>query len=154
MAAAVGLALVTAGCSLFGSDDRGQEIDVVTVEVGDCLRAPEKSQAQIVTVRKVDCKEPHEHEVYATEPFAGVDGATPGGYPGDAALTAFAQARCLEEFEGYVGVDYRDSSLFFTWLLPSPRGWEGEGKHRDRSVVCLVTGTGEPRTGSVRQTGL
>lgn len=155
--AAVGTLAVlalTTGCGLFGSDDRSEEVGVLDVAVGDCLLAPETVEIDIATLRRVDCAEPHEQEVYAVEPFVGADGATPEEYPGEAVLTTFAEGRCLEAFEQYVGVDYRDSSLFFTYLLPSPRGWQGAGQEADRSVVCVVTTTGEQLTASVRETGV
>lgn len=153
--AVVSLAVLalTSGCGLFGSDERGEDVGVLDVGVGDCLLAPETVEIEIGTLRVVDCAEPHEQEVYAVEPFVGADGETPEEYPGEAVLTSFAEGRCLEAFEGYVGVDYRDSSLFFTYLLPSPRGWQGAGQEADRSVVCVVTTTGEQLTASVRETG-
>lgn len=150
----LGVVALTAGCGLLGSDDRSEQLDVLEVRERDCLLAPEGTPSEIVTVRRVDCDEPHQHEVYAIVPFIGTDGTPPQDYPGEAALTTFAEARCLEAFEDYVGVDYRDSSLYFTWLLPSARGWQGAGSTRDRDVVCLITTTGEPRTGSVKNPGL
>jgi hypothetical protein len=155
-AAVGGLAVLglTTGCGLFGPDERGEEVGVLDVGVGDCLLAPETVAAEIGSLRVVDCAEPHEQEVYAVEPFVGADGGTPDDYPGEALLTSFAEGRCLELFAEYVGVDYRDSTLFFTYLLPSPRGWQGAGQQADRSVVCVVTTTGEPLTASVRDTGI
>lgn len=153
-AAACAVLALTAGCGLFGSEERGELTGVLELAVGDCLLAAQEVQTEIQDVRVVDCAEPHEQEVYAIEPYVGADGATPEDYPGEAALTSFAEGRCLEAFAGYVGVDYRDSSLFFTYLLPSPRGWQGAGQTEDRSVVCVVTTTGEQLTQSVRGTGI
>lgn len=139
-----------AGCGLFGPDEPGDAVGVLELEEGDCLLAPAEPQAEITTVRTVDCAQPHEQEVYLVEPFVDADGGTPKEYPGDATLTAFAEGLCLEEFEGYVGVDYRDSSLYFTYLLPSARGWQ----QGDRSVVCVVTTTGEQLEASVLRAGI
>lgn len=154
--AAVGALAVlglTAACGVFGSDERGEETPVLEVGVGDCLLASQVG-VEIGALRVVDCTEPHEQEVYAVEPYVGADGRTPEDYPGEAALTTFAEGRCLELFAEYVGVDYRDSSLFFTYLLPSPRGWQGAGQEADRSVMCVVTTTGDQLTASVRDAGL
>ncbi|EYR62628.1 septum formation protein [Actinotalea ferrariae CF5-4] len=145
--------LALAGCGLFGSDERGDVVGVLELEVGDCLLAPQEVQAEVGSVRLVPCTDPHEQEVYAVEVYEDADGATPEEYPGEAVLTSFAEGRCLETFAGYVGTDYRDSSLFFTYLLPSPRGWQGAGREADRSIVCVVTTTGEQLTSSVRQSG-
>ena len=46
----------------------------------------------------------------------------------------------------YVGIDYLDSDLFFTYLVPSPRSWEQD----DRQVLCMITTAGEPLRGSVK----
>ena len=49
-----------------------------------------------------------------------------------------------------MGVDYRDSELFFTYLLPSPRSWEQD---EDRTTLCFVTTTdGAQLTQSVEGT--
>jgi hypothetical protein len=135
-----------AGCSLFGGDDRGTAVSVVEVEVGECFRAPDEVATELTEIDRVDCDEPHEQEAYANVPVADADGRQPETYPGDAALKDFADGACAERFADYVGVDYRDSSLYFTYLLPTARGWETE----DRSVTCFITTTGEQLTESVQ----
>ena len=136
------------GCSLFGDDDGTTEVAVTDVAVGECYRAPGEVTAEVTELDRVHCTEPHEQEAYANLPV------TPGGeepetYPGEAELKAFADGSCAEAFAEYVGVDYRDSALYFTYLLPTPRGWEAG----DREVTCFVTTTGEQLTASVRGTG-
>jgi hypothetical protein len=71
-------------------------------------------------------------------------------FPGDKVLRTFADGACLERYQGYTGVAYTDSTLFYTYLLPSARGWS-DGK--DRKVVCLVTTTGDKLTASVKGAG-
>ena len=66
-------------------------------------------------------------------------------------LKDFADGSCAAEFAAYVGVDYRDSSLFFTYLLPSARSWE---QGDDRAVTCFITTTGAPLSESVRDSQL
>lgn len=146
-AAAVVLACLTAltGCSLFGVDTPGETVSVFEIRPGDCFRAPAEITAELTDLARVDCTEPHEQEAYAlveyTPPFGVAD-----LYPGDAALKDFADGACAAEFAEYVGVDYRDSQLFFTYLLPSARGWE---QGNDRSILCFITTTGEQLTASV-----
>ncbi|WP_337191487.1 septum formation family protein [Nocardioides flavescens] len=166
------LALVGAastGCGLFGGDDGdGQDVSVFSVDVGDCFEAPSDVEAQISDLRRVPCERPHDRELYAREAYvpagsapSGASGDASGspsadasapvdssGYPGDDALTAYAEATCAQAFAGYVGVDYLDSSLFFTYLVPSPRSWEDD----DRSVLCFVGAAGTPLEGSVKGT--
>ena len=80
-------------------------------------------------------------------PYLTKDGSPASAYPGDAALKLFADGACAQEYTGYVGKDYLDSSYFFTYLLPSARGWE---QQKDRTVLCFVTTTGQQLTSSVK----
>jgi len=75
--------------------------------------------------------------------------ALTSSYPGEDVLTTFAQGACAQRYRGYVGVDYLDSTLFFTYLLPSARSWEQQA---DRNVLCFVTTTGTMLTKSVKGT--
>ena len=137
--------LLVTGCAWFGGDEQSST-DVLELEVGDCVRTPTEAQVELTSVSTVPCDAEHEMEVYALVPDA-LDG--PEAYPGADALSAFADGACAERFADYVGVDYRDSDLFFTYLVPSTRGW-ADG---DTTVTCLVTTTGETLTASVAGTG-
>lgn len=141
-AAALVVLLALAGCT--GDDDATPS--VTDVVVGDCLLAPAEVKAEVETVTRVACSEPHEQEAYATVPVVDEKGTAIDTFPGDAWLKSFSDGVCAAAFEGYVGVDYRDSNLFFTYLQPNARGW-GEG---DREILCLVTTTGEKLTASVK----
>ncbi len=68
-------------------------------------------------------------------------------YPGEDVLKKFADGTCAQRFSEYVGVDYLDSDLFFTYLLPSARSWE---QASDRNVLCFITTTGGTLTSSVK----
>lgn len=163
------VALATTGCGLFGGDDDdAQDVSVFSVDVGDCFEAPSDVEAQISDLRRVPCDRAHDRELYAraayvpagsapsgasgdasASPSASADASAPtdsSAYPGDEALTAYAEATCAQAFSDYVGVDYLDSSLFFTYLVPSPRSWEDD----DRSVLCFVGAAGTPLKGSVK----
>lgn len=151
-----GVALVClAGCSFFGlGRDEGPtttDVSVFDVQTGQCFAAQQEIQAEIATLSSVPCDSPHRQEAYATvayEPPAGVQG---DAFPGDSALKSWADANCAQQFQGYVGISYLDSSLFFTYLVPSARGWEQDN---DRSVVCFVTTTGAELTSSVKASKL
>lgn len=143
--ATTALALLTlgpslAGCGLFGGGD--DETSVFDAEPGMCFQAPDQVEAQVDELDEVSCSEPHDQEAYAVVPYTSDDDA----YPGDDELAAFADGRCAQEFRDYVGIDYLDSSLYFTYLVPSPRSWEQD----DRDVLCLVTNAGKPLEGSVK----
>lgn len=142
-----GAVLLLSGCGLFGDDS--DQTSVFDAEPGMCFNAPAEVEAQIAELDEVPCADPHDQEAYAVAEFQLPEGESGDAFPGDETLKAFADGACAQEFDDYVGVDYLDSELFFTYLLPSPRSWEQE----DREVLCLVTGTGEKLEGSVEGTG-
>jgi hypothetical protein len=137
------VALVLGGCSGKGKASSGSDRSVFDLQAGDCVVPPAKVQAEITKVRRLSCTQPHTEEAYAIVRYD----KNADTYPGDKQLHDFADGACLDRYEAYVGIPYTDSSLFFTYLLPSARGWN-DGK--DRNVVCLVTTTGEQLTTSVK----
>ena len=145
--AVVALGALT-GCSFFGRNDKTTVVSALKAKPGDCLVAPKAITAEVTDVTVVPCTQPHQQEVYALAGYplpAGTEKTA--AYPGEAVLKAFADGACLGAFSGYVGSDYRDSSLFFTYLLPSARGWQAGD---DRDVTCVITTTGSTRTSSVK----
>jgi len=147
---AVGAACAAALVACGGSD--GKEVSAFDVKVGDCLTPPSTVKAEISKLTIRPCSEPHTEEAYAIVDYATTDssGQSTGdiGYPGSDALTTYANSVCAERFAGYVGVPYTDSSLYFTFLLPSARSWQSAN---DRSVICFATTTGgQSLTGSIK----
>jgi hypothetical protein len=146
----VAIVLAVAACSGGGGVNRGNDgrvtatgdLSVFELRAGDCLTPPTDVKAELEKVRVVPCQDPHTQEAFAVESYDKGD-----AYPGDQALTAFADGICLERYQGYVGVAYQDSKLFYTYLLPSARSWN-EGK--DRKIVCIVTTMSDQLTASVR----
>jgi hypothetical protein len=151
---AAAAALTLAGCSTvtgWFADDDGpptEEISVFDIAIGQCFTAQQEVQQELSSLDAVPCNGPHWQEAFAVidyQPPTGVEG---DAFPGDAALAGYADATCAQEFERYVGISYLDSSLFFTYLLPSARGWE---QSDDRSVICFVTTTGPELTTSAKE---
>ena len=143
---ATGAALLTAVLTAVAACSSDVEtVSVFDAAPEDCFVVPEEVTAEVAELSRVDCAEPHHQEAYAVVDYEGED------FPGEAALKDFADGACASEFAPYVGVDYRDSTLFFTYLLPSARSWEQGG---DRSVTCFVTTTGELLTASVKDSGM
>ncbi len=138
------------GCSFLGighkSDSSGTS--VFSVKPGQCFLWPTKVKVQLSSIEKIDCSKPHGQEAYASVKYKTAEGST--DYPGDDAIAKFAQGACAEKFGGYVGVNYLDSKLFFTYLAPSARSWQND----DRTVLCFATEAGAPMTGSVKGSGL
>jgi hypothetical protein len=150
LVAATGL---LAGCGWFGKDSPGKSISAFDIKVGQCFTPPSEVKAEIATITVLPCSTEHTEEAYSIEKYSS-DGAanstasdSTASYPGADVLTTFANSVCAQNYADYVGVPYTDSSLYFTYLLPSARSWESGG---DRSVICFVTTTGQKLTASVK----
>lgn len=147
---AITIMVTTSSCSWVSSwfaDDPAKPTDTSVFEVtpGMCFNPPPDVKVELASVARVPCDQPHSQEAYAIVAYTTSTG-TADGYPGDAALKTFADGACAEAFAGYVGVNFQDSSLYYTYLLPSARSWE---QASDRQVVCFVITTGTPLTASV-----
>ncbi len=157
--AAGALALVALfGLTACSGGSGPQSISVFQVQPGDCFSAPTAVKVQLSTLSRVSCDKPHTEEAYAVVKYSAGSGSSAASapsalpsfgssYPGNDVLTTFAQGACAERFRSYVGVDYLDSSLYFTYLLPSARSWE---QADDRNVICFITTTGGTLTQSVK----
>jgi hypothetical protein len=149
--AAAVLAVGLGGCGLFGGggNSSSTSVSVFDVKPGQCFVAPSNVKAELSNLTKTPCKNPHTQESYASVAYvASATGATTSSaFPGNEVLSAFAQGACAQRYSTYVGVDYLDSKLFFTYLLPSARSWE---QNNDRNVLCFVTTTGAKLTASVK----
>ncbi|MET0577193.1 MAG: hypothetical protein ABW122_00935, partial [Ilumatobacteraceae bacterium] len=95
----------------------------------------------------IACEESHTHEIYAT-----VEYDEKSVYPGVEELGAFAEVACLEEFEPFVGTSPVDSTLSYSWLVPTLGSWNDED---DREVLCVLQNRdGAPLVGSVQSSGV
>lgn len=146
--ALLAIAVLVTGCGRFGgAKSERSSVSVFDVKPGQCFNPPAVVKSELSKLSMVPCGLAHTEESYASIPFANKDGSQASAYPGDAALKSFADAACAQQYSGYVGKDYLDSSYFFTYLLPSARGWE---QQKDRNVLCFVTTTGQQLTASVK----
>ena len=148
--------LALGGCSwvsgMFGNDDGppAEEVSVFNIAIGQCFAAQEgQPQAELSSLNALPCDGPHRQEAYAIVEYAPPEGVTGDAYPGDATLKDYADAKCAQSFQDYVGISYLDSTLYFTYLLPSARSWQESG---DRSVICFATTTGEELSSTVKGT--
>ena len=147
LAAALVAVLGTSACSVLERED-DPSVSAFDLKAGTCVMPPKEVTVSVDEVDVVGCTKPHTQEVYAVVKYrAATSAAAVTDFPGGTALKKFADGTCAERYEDYVGIPYPDSSLFFTYLLPSARSWDQGG---DRDVVCLVTTTGARLTESVR----
>jgi hypothetical protein len=102
--------------------------------VGDCFDTDQFAPGLSIDphgLHPVACTDPHQHEVYAVEQNSD-PAETP--FPGDAAMTEYADDVCLADFEAAIGVGYRESTLDFATVKPDATSW----RTGDRSVICAV----------------
>ncbi len=149
LTAGVAAVLVPALAACSSSKHGASGESVFDVKPGQCFQAPGKVESELSKLNEIDCGQPHTQQAYAIVGFLNADGSSASAYPGADQLTSFAQGACAQRFTGFVGVDYLDSKLYFTYLLPSARSWEQSDDH---NVICFVTTTGAPLTKSVQGT--
>jgi hypothetical protein len=145
--AAALLAGLVSGCSFHHNKADGKMKSAFDLEPGNCVAAPTDVTSEISKLRVVPCTTPHTQEVYAIDKYDEQGSERGAQYPGESKLDTFAKGVCGQHYESYVGVAYQDSSLFFTYLMPSARSWQ-DGD--DRNVICFVTTTGNKLTSSVK----
>ena len=110
----------------------GGDLDVMTVQPGDCFNDPGSEEEVVFQLEAIPCSEPHDNEVFAVESVAGLFGAE---YPGRQALEEHAYGVCSGTiFDSYVGTPYLDSSLEVFTLTPTDDSWS----QGDRDVVCVL----------------
>ncbi len=147
-AAFASIVLALSACS--SSDDDGIDeqpvIDVGETGVGTCLLFDDSVGAEVTELPTVGCGEPHTHEIYA------VFDSTESVYPGFEALEDDALTRCLDAFDDYIGISPFDSSLVYSWLVPTLNSWNQED---DRESICVVSaGNAAPLDRPLRDSGL
>jgi hypothetical protein len=135
-----------AACGDDDSSDPNEPHDVPVLEIEAsrrhpvCLLITEDLPDEVETLPVIDCTVPHTHEIYSTVVYTESD-----VYPGEEALSSFAQVECLSEFEKFVGISAFDSSLSYTWIVPSLDGWNNDD---DRKVLCILTNR-DPNDGTL-----
>ncbi len=113
------------------------------VQVGQCLQVTEALDSEVASLPVIDCAQEHTHEI-----FAAIEDTTDDVFPGATKLEAFSETACYGEFEGYVGINWLDSSLFITWIYPSLTSWNDED---DREILCVLGAkNATPLTGSMK----
>lgn len=130
-----GLLLSLTGCGLAQSlqtegDLPAGQSSAFSVVAGDCLN--DSGQTDVLTVPVVDCTVPHDLEAFATATMPD------GDFPGEEAITEFAEESCAAAFVDFVGVPADETRLSFTHFSPLEPSWA----RGDREVLCLV---GDPK---------
>jgi hypothetical protein len=151
------------------SANSAQSVSVFHLKPQDCFNPPKANpNLAVSTITVLPCSVPHYDEVYCVLPYSPTPpttiaackanpprfaGSLNADYPGVQALTTFANAVCLNEFQPFVGTAYTNSSLYYTYLYPSPNSWDNSAQ-RDRMIICALHTTGPPLTGSAKASNL
>ena len=126
--------------------------DIASVEVGQCFNnyrfENERTGASEDLFTLVDCRRPHEGEVYHQI----IHPAAPDAeYPGDRAMENWEEEECYANFEDWVGQEYVRSELYFSSLRPDAQLWRDASDPSSRRLSCyLRSADGSPLTGSHR----
>lgn len=137
---AAGAALSLSACGLLPGLMGG---NVFQLDVGTCFDDDLGAGDEVSDVPIVDCSEPHDFEVYAAVEMEEGD-----GWDQDA-VYELGDRFCLEEFADFVGADYAESELDFTYLSPTELSWATG----DREITCYVFEYGEKTSGTLEGAG-
>lgn len=106
----------------------GGDTSVFDLEVGDCFDDPAEMADDVQSVTTIDCSQPHDNEIYFEYRM------TEDEFPGRETTMDLADARCLAEFEPFVGKPYPDSDLELFAITPTSESWS----NGDRVVYCAI----------------
>jgi serine protease Do len=115
---------------------------------GDCFNPVGETIEEVgygSTVEVFDCAGPHDMEMYAWT----VIGDGSGGFPGDDAVSQYADDFCGGEFQPYTGSAYDESYLEYWSYFPTATGWD-QGY---TFVMCSLDDPSGQMYGSAWQSG-
>jgi hypothetical protein len=112
---------------------------VFALRVGDCINSSQNG----LSVTVLSCATPHEAEVFGTFSLAGTD------WPGSAAVRQQASSGCANRIAGYLNPLLLNAGLTQEYVYPNQQAW----KAGVRTVVCEVSSSTGPLTGSVHNNG-
>jgi hypothetical protein len=112
---------------------------VFSLRAGDCLNSSQNG----LSVTILSCATPHEAEVFATFSLTG------SGWPGGAMVQQQASSGCADRIAGYLNPQLLNAGLTEEYVYPDQEAWQAGV----RTVVCEVSSSTRPLTGSVRNGG-
>jgi Septum formation len=112
---------------------------VFALRAGDCINSSQNG----LSVTVLSCATPHEAEVFATFSLTG------SAWPGSAAVQQQASGGCAGRIAGYLNPQLLNAGLTEQYVYPDQKAWQGGL----RTVVCEVSSSTGPLTGSVRGSG-
>jgi putative regulator of septum formation len=112
---------------------------VYSLRAGDCIN----SSPNGLSVTILSCATPHQAEVFATFHLTG------SSWPGSTAVQQQANSGCADRVASYLNPQLLDAGLIQEYVYPNHDAWQAGV----RTVICEVSSSTGPLTGSVRQAG-
>jgi hypothetical protein len=112
---------------------------VYGLRAGDCVNASPNG----LSVTILSCATPHQAEVFATFSLTG------SSWPGSAGAQQQASSGCANRIAGYLNPQLLNAGLTEQYVYPDQDAWQAGV----RTVVCEVSSTTGPLSGSVRNGG-
>jgi Septum formation len=112
---------------------------VFSLRTGECINSSQNG----LSVTVLSCATPHQAEVFATFRLAG------SSWPGNAAVQQLASSGCASRLAGYLNPELLNAGLTQQYVYPDRDAWQADV----RTVICEVSATTGPLTGSVRRVG-
>jgi putative regulator of septum formation len=109
------------------------------VKVGDCFTELPDAAQGVPVPRSISCQESHAGEVVAVLTMPD------GDFPGQPAIDAYAEDKCVAALADYSPPAMLDDSIQLFGRYPTVESW-AQG---DRGVLCVAT-LRPPRTGSIK----
>lgn len=119
---------------------QGDDVDVLALQVGDCIAAFDDEQESFADLPAVPCSQPHHGEIYAVFDMPGVT------YPGEDEVIDYADAECGERLQAYSQSAWDNQDIEIFYLYPNSRGWNGG----DHGIACLAIDFEHTMTGSIK----
>jgi hypothetical protein len=116
-----------------------QPAAVFGLRAGECVN----SSPNGLSVTVLSCATPHQAEVFATFKLTG------SSWPGTAAVQQRASNGCANRLAGYLDPALLNAGLAQEYVYPNREAWQAGV----RTVVCEVSATTGPLSGSVRSSG-
>ena len=91
----------------------GGDLNVFSLQVGDCFDDDSAGRSEITEVEGIPCTDSHDKEVYAVFDIDLVN------YPGEEEVFDLTTEACLERFQAFVGREYESSVLDISLIYPT-----------------------------------
>ena len=112
--------------------DRGTNTSVFDLREGTCFNDPVTTDEDLIEeLSVVSCDAPHDNEVFALVNHPDDLNAP---FPGQDAISEFADEQCKAVYYSYVGAAYADSLFSYSTYSPTAQSWS----NGDREVICYL----------------